>query len=1250
MSSTSYEFTARGKQGLERPRLMSGWTLAGFAVVVMIPLVMIFPKQELLRQASQQNLGDVLTVAYLTNLLKADQTNMELRILLAEHKIHLKEAREVPALIAPVIKSPDPVWHSKGVLTEYKFLTSLYWDAEPNSTMRADLKSLRIAAFRNLAMKEWDIPVTAYLAGQADQLHEHGLSVLLYRKLTDSAAMMSTEWFAETAESALADGSYELAAHLYFIARHKEHHLAKQRQYLLAGMHALMSGNLYAEAMQAVDQHLGRLEDDAETLYALIQAARSANDQPRAVKYAKRLLRISWLGQVVAWLERLDLRLIGISNADAASEMPQGATDNMRPYTQKNYELAYQVFIENGNLTEAFRTAESAVRQAPGETIWHHRLAQVAEWTGKPEVALREWRWLLLHRDTREALLAVLRLAPALNDYDALLDAWKRVAATQKTDERQWQNLADLFEQTGRQREGIKFFESRYETDHKSQQLEIAARLSERSGDDEHAGTLYFRLLKLHGSNTEWLLKIANMYLRQGDYRKAFDLLQANRAGVDEENTGYWKLLADLAWQLQLDKDAKKGYRRLAESGKLAREDFSRLIYLLGDSRREEKAALAELAFRRFGDRDMLLLALEIHAASGDRLAQKRLFESASADRRLDLSDSSRFYLLRAQYFQASGDFQAARADYRHAAGIAPDNAGSTNAMFWFLIDGHDLPALRELLAQIIARGDNNLPAYWGTLAAAYQVLDQPAHAVAYYTRQLKQGGQDFLWMVNYADALEQDRQPGLALRVRRNAWLALRGRLSGKPVRLPYSADMQAAARLAILNAPGDPALVLMRSVLRQDRLLEHDASAVRTADGLELAWATSINERDAEVGRMTNELVLGWAISTEQSANAKAWLWRRYGQMLSRPLWAEVSVAEAENDTEHLDSLLAGQGDGMSMLVRHDVANTVGQEHYAQSIVFRGLADDPGNNEAHQRLSEDVLAAAGEVSFELRNEQFGTLRSTVQSTRIEMPLDPHLRVAAEFWNTRQSDTTASTFGSLPPTEKVAGVMLKKRSSFGDTEIELRRRSEFANTTEAHVTHATTLAPHTDVQVGLESNAAATETNELRVFGMRDQASIGVLYHFSRREYVHIQPAWARYYTQSGEFLGSGSQYSWELGHHVRMGYPDLKVRLTGIHAGFQSVANASLALPGKVNIYGVCVDAGDSYRNGYSKAWRSSLDMCATHNDLSGQGYNAGFGLAGPVAGHDQLTVTMTQERGATNVLNVLSRELKLNYRYFF
>ncbi|MDO8988993.1 MAG: tetratricopeptide repeat protein [Sideroxyarcus sp.] len=1246
MQSTSYEFTARAKQGPERPRLMSAWTLAGFAVVVLIPLVMVFPKQELLRQASQQRLGDVLTVNYLSNLLKADPSNLELRILLAEHRIFLDETGGIIELIEPAIFSNNPEWQAKGLLMEYKFLTRRFQLSAPHSPRHEELREWRAAAFMKLQGRKWPLPTLVYLAGQADELHEHGVSALLHRTITESAAMMPSGWFVETARRTLAEGNHELAARLYFIARHKEHTLAKQREYLLAGVHALMDGGLFAEAMRAVDQHVDNLEDDTDTLYALVQAARAANDQPRAVRYAKRLLHLSWVGQIVAWLQRLDLGLIGISNADAASEMPQAAADNIRAYDKKNYELGYQVFIENNNLNEAFRVAEAAVRQSPSETIWHQRLAQIAEWLGKPEVALREWRWLLRHRDTQEALLAVLRLAPVMNDSDALLDAWKRVAAKQKLDEAQWKNLADLFEQTGRQREGIKFFEARYAAERQAFQLETAARLAERSGDDERAAVLYGRLFERHGARTDWLMKIANLHLRKGEYRKAYDLLQSNRAKVGEDDIAYWKLLADLAWQLQLDKDAKKNYRRMAEAGKLAREDFSRLIYLLGDARRDEKAALAELGYRRFGDRDMLLLALEIHAANGDRQAQKRLFESAAADRKLDLSDSSRFYLLRAQYLQANGDFRAARADSRHAAGIAPDSVSSGNAMLWFLIDAHDLPALREMIARLVARGDHENPDYWGALAAAYQVLDQPARAAAYYARQLKHSGQDFLWLVNYADALEQARQAGMAARVRRHAWLKLRRNLSGKPVALSYAPDMLAAARLSMLNAPGDPASALVRSVLRQDRLLKHEDVAERTG----LAWAVSLKERDADAERMTSDLVLGWAVSTEQSANAKAWLWQRYGRMLGSPLWAATSVAVAENDTEQLGHLLDGQADGMSMLVRHDAANATEQERYAQSIVFDGLTDDPENNEAHQRLSEDMLAAAGEVGFELRSEQLGTLHNTVQSVHIETALNRHLRVAAEFRKTRQSDDTASTFGALPPTERIAGLALKNHSGFGATEIALRRRNEFARTTEMQVSHAMDIVSRVNLRFGLELNAAATESNELRVFGMRDQVSTGLLYRFGKRESVHVQPAWARYYTQGGEYLGSGRQLAWELGHQLRIDAPDLKVRLTGIHTDYNNADAASLPLPEKVNIYGLCFGYGEAYRNGYTRAWQPSADYCATHNDSSGRGYNASLGLNGPLAGHDQLALGWRQESGGANVLNGLSRELTLNYRYFY
>jgi len=1249
MSSTSYEFTARAKQARVRPKLMSSWTLAGFAMMVMITLAMIFHKQDLLHQASQQKLGDMLAVNYLSNLLKADPGSLELRVLLAEHRIFLRESDGIQELLDPVIRSQSVAWRAKGMLLEYKGLTSRFAMSAPGSAQRAELR--RREMLMQLHRLQWPLPTLIYLAGQADQLGENGVGTLLYQRIADSSARMSADGFAAKAYQVLGEGDYQLSAHLYFIARHKAVTRAMQREYFLAGIHALISGNLLAQAMRGIDRHAGVLESDPKTLYELIKAARAANDQPRAVRYAKKLLNIAGVtGSVLAWLQQVDLSWLGIANADAAEQMPQVVSPRMRPYVKKDYELAYQVFIENRNLEEAYQVAAAAVRQSPAEAVWHLRLAQVAEWTERPKESLREWRWSLRHHETMESLSGVLRLAPSLNEFDALLNAWKRVATMQEMDAAQWENMAALFELTGRQREGIRFFEQRYAREHEQLQLEIAARLAERSRDDDLAIALYERLLARHGSHTESHMKLANLYLRKGQYRKAYDLLQANRSNVKEDDAAYWKLLAILAWQLQQDADAKESFLRLAKARSLAREDFSRLIYRLDDSRREQKAVLAEQAYRLYGGLDMLLLALELGAERGDMPVQKRLFKLAAMDARLDVSGNARFYQLRAQYRLMEGEFAAARNDFHRSIGIAPYQLAEVESRLWFLINSHDLAGLRAMLAQVIARGDQDNPAFWGVLAASYQALDQPSRAVAYYTRQFRQGEQDFLWLMGYADALEQVRQAGMAARVRRHAWLQARADMADKSSGQLYSQQMLAAARLAMQNDPGDAAVTLVRAVLRQDRLLKRDHVQRRKINGMFLALSLSLNAYDEETERRVGELVLGWAVSREQSANAKAWLWQRYARSLDRPLWAEALIAATEQDTDHLAALLDEQGEGLSLAARHDAANTVGRFGEAQSIIFQGMADDPDSDEKHQRLSEDMLAAASELDVGWRAEKIGGLHRRVQTVSVEMPLAHALRMRVEYRKTQQSNDEPTSFGVTPQVERVTGLSLKYRSAIGDSAFVLRRRNEYADTTELHMTHAMKIAPRLHLQLGAQFNAAADESNLLQLFGMRDQFAAKMLYTFSKREYLQVESAWANYRTQAGAQMGGGKRLAWELGYRARTEYPDLNMRVNGTHTRFDHSAISALALPGDANVYGVCGGFGDGVRISYTRAWRPYADVCATHNAVSGRGYNATLGFAGAVIGHDQFSFTLRQERGGANLINGLSHEFALNYRRYF
>lgn len=1224
--STNYESTAHIKPGAKRPRLVSLWMLAGFVTLVLAPLVIAFLKQDLLRQAERERLGDALSVSYLTNLLRTEQDNLELRVVLAEHKIYLGELAGVTAIIDPVLRSTDREWRAKGLLTMYKYVTQEYAHARPGSAQQDDLMKRRRAFLVRLAGHPWPLPTLVYLAREATGLHERAVGVQLYRKISESSKQPSMQWCAEIAARVLSEGDYEFAAELYFVSREKDSSLARQREYLIAGIRALLANSMFTQAMAAADQHLGNLADDAETLNFLIQAARASNDQERAARFAKRLLHLSWLERAYAWLQRFDLNIIGSA---AAAPLDRGADlGGMKSYDAKKYQLAYDVFLENHNLAEAYRVAEAAVRQRPKDADWHKRLAKVAEWLNRPAIALREWLWLLRHGRDEAALLEVLRIAPALDDYGGALEAWLIFAERRSLSEEQWNAVADLFEKTGRQGEGISYFEARYNREHKPSLLETAARLAERSGDDERAQSAYLRLIKLHGFRSEWALKVANLYLQKGENKKAYQLLKKNAGNVSNKDVSYWKLLGDLAWQLQLDGDAVKDYRRLAAGGNLGREEFDRLVYLLGEARSEEVAALAELAYRKYGDVKMLIRALEVYAARHDLVAQRRLFVLVAADSNTDAPANARVQLMYAQYLYESGAFQAAHTAFRRAASLAPDDPSTVTAFLWFLIDAHDQTALHDLMAKLTERGDQANPAYWGAFAAAYDVLEQPATAVAYYSRELKQNGEDFLWLVNYADALEEAQQASMALRVRGYAWRQLHGRLHGKPLRLPFSADMLAAARLAVRNQPGDPGSEVVRGVLRQDRLVKHDTL----------------------MDNQISELVLGWAVSKEQSANAKAWLWRRYGRTLNRPAWGDAMVAMAETDTERLDQLLAEQPEAVPMPIRHDAASALQENEVAQSIAFYGLAANPGNEEAHQRLTDDALAAASFVNLQASAERFGTMRLTTENVVIETPIARNLRLAAEFWHTHQTDIEPLDLGNVPSTEKLAGLALKIHSGAGDTELAARRRHEFANTTEAHAIHEMNVSQNLYIKLAGEVNAEAGESNNLRVFGMRDHLYGIVHYSFTERDYVSVEPGYTHYYTQTNNFLGNGRQAAWELGHRITPMYPDLRVGVIGMNERFSADRRAILPLPPDQNLYGACLGFVEDYRHPYSKAWRPYFDACGTHNNVSGKGYIGKIGIVGSLAGHDQLTVSFLQEQGGVKVVNGLERHLMLNYRYFF
>ena len=81
------------------------------------------------------------------------------------------------------------------------------------------------------------------------------------------------------------------------------------------------------------------------------------------------------------------------------------------------------------------------------------------------------------------------------------------------------------------------------------------------------------------------------------------------------------------------------------------------------------------------------------------------------------------------------------------------------SALLWLLIDGNEVRALRDLLLrkeQAWAQDE----ALHDALAAAWQALSRPQVALdRYMLPRFGRNRGDFLWMMNVADALEQNQE-----------------------------------------------------------------------------------------------------------------------------------------------------------------------------------------------------------------------------------------------------------------------------------------------------------------------------------------------------------------------------------------------------------------------------------------------------------------------------------------------------------
>lgn len=812
---------------MQRPRLITPLGLAGFVGAVIVVLALLYPHQRHYEQIGRDRKVDEISIQYMLNLLATEPDNHELRLHLARAYVALGQYENAFAALQPLLASADAKWREKALLVKLDILLKMAFAEEPGSAGR----ERKMAQFKQTFRDCESQMVTEHGLRQLARLAELGgdlnlAEAILARLLLANENLLDLD---EAARLALANGRYLESAQFTWRSRQLATDSEKKIAYLQLAMSTLQAGGLGHIGLEWV-QALPEPEwQRVDVLFGLTRLALASGRPALASEFAR--------------------KLVGLDNSSSGSV-------NFIP---AHFELAYTAFMGNQDLKFALKLVQIAVGESPNEVKWHERLAQVAEWSGHPQIAIVEWRWLALHQGDESYWTSWMRLADALFDYQAQIAGLEREWKRNGRQEKYVRKIVQLYEDLGQPEDAVAWLDKNGDEVKHPELLLISAEILSGVGKEKQAISRYRRYLSRNAASPDLAVSIAALLQRGSLYQEAFDVLVRSRPQAKPEQKLFWVNLGELAWILKRHDEATVAYRTLSDAPEAELNHQVRLFQVLKISDPRLAAKTAETYWLKSGRLELFMSSVDTYAALKDWKAVQRLYKLADLPKWREYENNLRFISVRAEMHKNTGNYNAAERDYRFLAMRYPGDLGIKESYLWMLIDAHNFNQL-DVFMQRWEKFLPSAPNLWDVYAAGHLALSRPAQAVILYDKMAKTHAQDELWLINYAATLEAVGQVTRAGKIRGQVMQKRKGRASGSDwLNTGANPKDLEALRLLLLN---DPAM------------------------GQGVLWKL-LKEGSAELRRNQQfvELATVWLNDHDQNEASRAWLIRQYARRLNTP-----------------------------------------------------------------------------------------------------------------------------------------------------------------------------------------------------------------------------------------------------------------------------------------------------------------------------------------------------------------------------
>ena len=1317
--------------------MLSWRALLGIVILAIGALVLVFPRKDLITLLRSEAGADnrELTVAYLRNIIRTEPKDIGLRLLLVEKlmdagdlegaRLSLTDAR----LLAGTSLAAQETWDRWDLL---------WWQARLREARKLGREAQRLQAASELLSRiqrrtasvttpaqvfasiqsardlqaelvtpgsaksdangdaksdaKGDAKSTAQDAVKGGSMVDEALRLqhqLLERLLTLPASGVAD--LARGARLALEDARFQLASDLFFAARRKTQ-LPEQRYTLLQqGVRALLAGGQPREAWQAAVRESkpldpGNLANPADpatqtTWWWLAELALAASE-PREAALALRNV---------------------VSLNDTAAHLAKSLS-------AERLQIAWATFAAANDLPAALKMTEAALLAQPQSALWLERKAQVAEWSGLAPLALAAWLELMKSGANRQALANVFRLSPMVYDDTALLAAWVALSRQRRLSEAEVDKVIDVYERLGSVDATLAFVRqlraqtalnhananasANSDSDSVARLLGIEAKLLAQAGRPKEAIAV-LEQLRLAGLAKEDALRLAFLYLKQGNPSLALRALQSARPGADGAggtgavfDSGYWSLLADLAYDAGERAVARDALDLLIARGKPESYQAERAIRIRLDTNQTAQAlALAAQLYPRFPEDRILYAWLDVIDTQKNPSGLRDLLAALSPDQRQKLERSPSFLERRAGLFQRLSDIPLALLDYQQALALRPGHSPTRLSYWWLLVDQKDRATLRAELARAGRTGGTGRSdvtqdeAFSDVRAAAWQLLDQPQMALAAMQPVARKRANDFLWLMNYADMLDRSGRASQALRVRRHAWF-----VASRAVSQPRDFELGRQALIAQLRLAADFAGGEQKSRLWRElgQMLNGATPSSTAASATVLAGQPSVQLRQAQ------ELVGSWLLSEGRFDAAARWLWQLHAARVAAPSYQQLAVALAQNDVQALVRLL-DQSDGaiaarVSGKLSVNGVERLGEQDRLSALRQLDLRDQAATlgfelaqrrpegegDEAQRALQDDLLANASRFSVQERTRNAGVLTRQEIRANAAIAISPALKFTLELGLGRDRSNNLAQIAATPAHDRELRLGIETQTTLGAIKAQWAVRDALATVQGALLQLTTRLGSRSVLQLEAALGERSDESSAMSVAGKRDRAAATL--NLRANEQLDGQARFAvnRFSTQTGAGLGHSVDAALTGNWTLRRDYPDVRLqshlrRSVVAVTGQPDAATAFLQPGGSVPGAGLFLGPSStalSFSLGvgltqgdpriYSRAWRPWGEVGFETRQTQGNRQTQGllrFGAKGSVVGRDQLSVNLEVRPGSGGLSGAdATRELRVQYDLFF